>query len=138
SHLCGNSGSRSARFSIARWRNEQCARPHNDSLFISLQGFLINSRHFRIAWNDVTRSIIGRYLDQYASMLCHREPNHCLILDDVDLRLAYVEIRRRLRAAYGGWHSLDDATRARSTTRLSTRHGRGLLCVQNWVNRYEQ
>lgn len=44
SHLCGNSGSRSARFSIARRRNEQCARPHNDCLFISLQGFLINRR----------------------------------------------------------------------------------------------
>src|SRR5262245_47711751 len=134
-HLCSNSGSRNARFGFARRRNEQSARPHNDCLFISLQGFLINSRHFRIAWNDVTRSIIGRYFDQYASVLCHRESNHCLILHYIDLRLADVEIRRRLRGAYGGWQSLDDATRARATTRLFTRYGRGLLCVQNWGNR---
>ena len=34
--------------------------------------FSINGRHFRIAGNDVARTIIGRNFDQYAAMLGHR------------------------------------------------------------------
>ena len=89
SHLCGNSSSRSARFSVARRRNEQCAWPHNYRLFVSLQGFLVNSRHFRIAWNDVTRSIVGGHFDQYASVLRHRQADYCLVLYYINLRLVF-------------------------------------------------
>jgi hypothetical protein len=138
SHLCGNSGSRSARFGVApRW-NEQCAGSHYDCSLVSLQGFLVNSRHFWIAWNDVTRSIISGYFDQYASMLRHRESNHRLILHYINLRLANVEIGRRLRCARSKWNGLDDATRARPATRLSSRYSRRLLCIHHWGNTYEQ
>src|SRR6185503_11123386 len=118
-------------FSVARWRDEQCSGSNDDRSLVSLQSLLVNSRHFWIAWNDVARSVIGGHFDQHAAMLRHRESDHCLIFHDINLRLADVEVGCRLRCGYGSRRTLDDATRAWATTRLSSRSSSLLLCIQH-------
>src|SRR4051794_14109913 len=94
-HLRGHGSCWGASLVIRRWSHKQRAGTHHDRALVSLQRFLIDSGHFRIARNDVARPIIGGQFDQHTAVLGHGQPNHSFIFADVDLCLADKEIQSR-------------------------------------------
>jgi hypothetical protein len=93
-HLRRHGGRRCAGSMIRKRRYKQSAWSHYDRALVSFQRLFVNRSHLRIAGDDVTRTVIGRQLDEHAAMLGHRESDDCLILRNVNFCIANEEIRR--------------------------------------------
>ena len=91
-HLRSYGRRRRAALAIGWWRHKQSAWPNDNGALVSLQGFLIYGGHFRIARNDVARSIVGGQLNQHAAMLGHRQPHYGFVLRDINFGFADKEI----------------------------------------------